>query len=85
MPDDRVTVKGIDVNLDGLRTDSDGNAVIEDFSDFRRHFMGTALAEGVDEVGYPRWQPERRSVFIRASNGGLVAEDGRFPLTFIAR
>lgn len=37
--------------LGALRKDTDGQAMVELYGDLKRHYMGSGLAEGVDEVG----------------------------------
>jgi cytochrome c peroxidase len=37
--------------LGSLKTDSSGAAMVELYGDLKRHYMGTGLAEGIDEVG----------------------------------
>jgi hypothetical protein len=37
--------------LGSLRTNSSGQAVVELYGDLKRHYMGSGLAEGIDEVG----------------------------------
>lgn len=37
--------------LGSLRTDASGHALVDLYGDLKRHYMGSGLAEGVDEVG----------------------------------
>lgn len=52
-PDNNIEVNGVLVkNLGAFETDNQGNAIVRLYGDLKRHFMGSRLAENVDESGH---------------------------------
>ncbi len=51
MPDNRINIDGEIRNLANLKKNKKGYAIVELFSDLKRHDMGSCLAENIDETG----------------------------------